>query len=383
MNSLTIARNMIKRKIGTRKGLMGFLILPCLVVSAVIFLMGGDGVTRSTILYVNHDNDIAGQHMEHVLAGKADYQLKQVDTEAELRDEIVRQKGEAGFVIPKGFTSSLLKGETPQVPVYKIKDSEADAALRLEINGIVSGIQQTSRLLSGEQTDQAKEKLNEVLQEVEKGNVQAVKTDLGIQPKPGLYSITGFTLLFLMGLISSTVTLIIEDRTEGTMARMFTAPVRSWEIALGNFLGSCTVGILQILIILSLSRYVLGYDYQVPFLPHFLVLAAFMLVAMGIASTVGGMVRSPQTAGTINTLILTPTCMLGGCFWPLSIMPDFMQRIADFIPQKWAIEAVDKMSAGGGWSSIGFPMLILGLMAVLLLAVGSVVLRPSSSRPPV
>ena len=49
----------------------------------------------------------------------------------------------------------------------------------------------------------------------------------------------------------------------------------------------------------------------------------------------------------INSMIVTPTCMLGGCFWPLAIMPEFMQKIANLHPAKWAIEAVEIAATGG------------------------------------
>ncbi|MGV2806473.1 ABC transporter permease, partial [Clostridium perfringens] len=139
---------------------------------------------------------------------------------------------------------------------------------------------------------------------------------------------------FMMTLISSVVSMMIDDRRQRTLSRMYTAPVRAYQIALGNFLGSLVVGSLQVIIVLALSRYVLRYDYGIPLLLHFLILMAFMMVSLGLASTVAGLIRNGQNAAMINSMIVTPTCMLGGCFWPLAIMPEFMQKIANFIPQK-------------------------------------------------
>ena len=46
---------------------------------------------------------------------------------------------------------------------------------------------------------------------------------------------------------------------------------------------------------------------------------------------------------------------------------------------KWAIEAVEIAATGGTLSDIALPLAVLGLMAVILLAVGSAILRPSES----
>ncbi|OPG99088.1 ABC transporter, partial [Chryseobacterium mucoviscidosis] len=85
-------------------------------------------------------------------------------------------------------------------------------------------------------------------------------TDLNLYARPGLSNVTGFTLMFMMTLISSVVSMIMDDRRQRTLSRMYTAPVRAYQIALGNFLGSLVVGSLQVVIVLVLSRYVLRYD---------------------------------------------------------------------------------------------------------------------------
>lgn len=150
-----------------------------------------------------------------------------------------------------------------------------------------------------------------VLKQAEQHNVGSTRTDYDLYPRQTLGVITGLTLMFLMALVTSSVSRITDDRRGRTMMRMFSAPVRSYEIALGNFLGSALVGMIQITVVLVLGKWVLRYDYQLPLLLYFLVLAAFMLVSMGIASTVAGLIRNPRNAGMLNSLILTPTCMLG------------------------------------------------------------------------
>lgn len=134
---------------------------------------------------------------------------------------------------------------------------------------------------------------------------------------------------------------------------------------------------IQIVIVLGVSRWLIHYDAGIPFGIHFIILAAFMLVSMGLASTVAGLIRNPKNANMLNSLVIMPTCMIGGCFWPISFMPDYMQKLANFVPQRWVIQAVETISAGGTLSDITLPLLILFGMAAILLTVGSAILRPS------
>ncbi|MNI12716.1 Inner membrane transport permease YbhS [compost metagenome] len=380
MNSFTIAWNMIKRTIGTKKGMIMHILLPCIVISLVIGLLGQDDSSEASIIYVDKDGSEASQFLLNELAASPDYLLKEIDNEADLREKIIGDQAAAGFVIPAGFTDDLRSGNIPSIPMYELKVSEGSYTLRLKLNILTQGmVSSASQIRNSSQADDHAT-FTKVLSQTSEHKISSVTDDLHLYPKPGLSFVTGFTLMFLMGLVSSSVSQIVDDRRRRTMTRMFSAPVRAWEIASGNFLGSFFVGILQIAMILVLSNYLLGYDYGVPIFLHFIVLGAFMLVAMGISSAVAGLIRNSQQASIINSLIITPTCMIGGCFWPISFMPEFMQKAANFVPQKWTIEAVEILSSGNDLSGITIPLLILGLMALILLAFGSAVLRPSDAN---
>ncbi|ASA24455.1 ABC transporter permease [Paenibacillus donghaensis] len=378
---LAISWNMVRRSIGSKKGFLAFIILPCFVVAGIVAVTGKMGPEPATVLYVNADHAPGGDHLLEELQVAGGYELVEAADEAELKEAITNQQGEAGIVIPADYTQGLLAGESAQLTVYELKASEASIMLRMKLEAIGSQLQSSAALagMPAAEAGEPHEKLAVLLKQAEQHRVGSTRTDYNLYPREGQGIVTGLTLLFLMGLVTSSVSLIMDDRRGRTMMRMFSAPVRAHEIALGNFLGSFMVGLIQIMVVLMLGRWVMRYDYETPMYLYFLVLAMFMLVSMGLASTVAGLIRNPNNAGMMNALILTPTCMLGGCFWPLSIMPDYMQKAANFVPQKWAIQAIDVAATGGGWNELWLPFAVLGLMAAILLAIGSAILRPSEA----
>ncbi|WP_342553002.1 ABC transporter permease [Paenibacillus sp. FSL R7-0652] len=384
MNSLNIAWLMIRRTLGRKRGVIAFLLLPCLVVTGAVALFGSEQAGRAVIPYVNMDQGAAGTWMIKELSRMKEYSFKPMSSETEVKSDVVRQKGNMGLVIPAGYTQSLLHGEQASIELIEMRVSESSYILRAAVQGAADGLKQTAaavRTFSSVSSVNgaavsSDEKFEQVLQEAGRHTLSGEALNLQLYPKPGLNNVTGFTIMFMMGLLTSAVAVIMEDRKQRTMARMYTAPVRSYEIALGNFLGSLAIGIIQIVLVLGISRWVLQYDAGIPFGTHFLILGAFMLVSMGLASTVSGLIRETKNASMLNSLIIVPTCMIGGCFWPLSIMPNYMQKLANFVPQKWTIQAVETISAGGTLADITLPLLILTVMAVILLAVGSVILRP-------
>lgn len=381
-NIFTIGWNMVKRTIGTRKGLLIFILLPSIVVAAIISITGGMEGSDAVLLYSNKDTGAAGKHLIAELGNSGDYRLVQRSDETDLKEGVISQDGAAGLWIPENYTADILQGSPPQITVYELKTSEDSILIKMKAEAVAAQMLSTAATVKAAASpgDEGKEaQFAAILDQAEQNYVSAVRTDYDLYPRQTLGVITGMTLMFLMSLVTSSVSLIMADRQGRTMMRMFSAPVRSYEIALGNFLGSSLVGLIQIAVVLILGKWVLRYDYEVPIYLYFLILAVFMLVSMGVAGTVAGLIRNPKNASMLNSIILTPTCMLGGCFWPLSIMPDYMQKAANFVPQKWAIQAVDIAAAGGGWDELWLPFAVLGLMAAVLLTVGSAILRPNEA----
>lgn len=360
---------------------MVFILLPGVVVAAIISLTGGMGEGPATVLYANSDTGAAGRHLITELEQAGEYKFEPRRDEAALKEATIKQEGTVGVFIPAGYTAALMAGDPLQISIYELRASESSIMMKLKITATAAQIAEAARTVAAASggTGDMQAQLAAVLKQSEQHNVGSTRTDYDLYPRQTLGVVTGMTLMFLMALVTSSVSQITDDRRGRTMMRMFSAPVRSYEIALGNFLGSFLVGMIQILVVLVLGKWVLRYDYEMPLFLYFLVLAAFMLVSMGIASTVAGLIRNPRNAGMLNSLILTPTCMLGGCFWPISIMPEYMQKLANFTPQKWAIQAVDIAATGGGWNELWLPFAILGLMAAVLLAIGSAILRPNEA----
>jgi ABC-2 type transport system permease protein len=379
-NIWTIGWHMVKRTIGSRKGLMLYILLPSIVVAGIISITGGlENSSTATLLYTNLDNGAGSRHLLAELESSGDYKLAESGSEQDMKESVIGQDGIAGLLIPQDYTAQLLDGKEPQLTVYELKITEDSVLVKMKAAAIARQMLVTAATVKGAGSADPAGQFAAILQQAEQHNAGSVRTDYDLYPRQTLGVITGMTLMFLMSLVTSTVNQIMDDRKGRTMMRMYSAPVRAYEITLGNFCGSFLVGIIQIAVVLVLGKWVLRYDYEVPMYLYFLVLAAFMLVSMGIAGTVAGLIRNPRNAGMLNALILTPTCMLGGCFWPLSIMPEYMQKAANFTPQKWAIQAVDIAATGGGWSELWLPFAVLGLMAVILLALGSATLRPNEA----
>ncbi|MBD0379280.1 ABC transporter permease [Paenibacillus sedimenti] len=382
MNSFYIALNMLRRTLLQKKGFLIYVVIPAAVISFIIGVVGQQHTNQSNIEYINADRGPLGAHLVHELSTLPDYQLTEAPSEQSLKEHVIKQKVSAAVMIPEGFSDTMMRGSTAEVDLFQISLNESTYSLKLNLDSTLSRYKEIIDLQQsiGLQNEALADAVEKTIVQMEKHQVKAAVTDYDLYTNPNMSTVIGFMLLFMMGLINNTVTVIMEDRRHRTMARMYTAPVRSAEIVLGNFLGSFLVGTLQVLAILLFTRYVINYDYGLPFLPHFIIIEFFLLASMGIASAIAGMVKNSTNINIINSIVITPTSMLGGCFWPISVMPDWMQKISNFVPQTWVIDAIERMASGQTLSEMWMHMGILSLFALILLGVGSVILKPGEAE---
>lgn len=381
MNSWHIAKNLIRRTVQGKKGILLYLIVPSIVISMFIGILGKETSTIANIGYINHDHGSLGDHLINQLALNTNYHLILVDSNELLKNKVVDGETQAAFIIPESFTKKILMDENGSIEMFQLNLNEASFTLKIQINQVIQLMQNSIQTVKNQEENPISQiaQLEKLIQQQQKQFVSGEVTDYKLYANPALYLITGFLLMFMMGLVNSSVSTVLEDRKQMTLTRMYAAPVRSYEIIIGNFMGSMFLGMIQIIAVLLLTKYILHFNYGVSLVSHFIILTFFLLAIMGLASAIAGLVRNSANVGAINSLIITPTCMIGGCFWPIEIMPDFLQKLANFVPQKWTIDAITRMSTGESLIQVGMNLAILGLFAVILLAFGLAFLKPSEN----
>ncbi|MGB8956665.1 MAG: ABC transporter permease, partial [Tumebacillaceae bacterium] len=107
-------------------------------------------------------------------------------------------------------------------------------------------------------------------------------------------------------------------------------------------------------------------------IPTLIVLvSAMMFCVVGLGLFIAGFVKTTEQQSTIGSIVIISTCMLGGIYWPLDIVSDTMRKIADFVPQTWAMEGFTQVVARGGTlADIGTQVAVLLAFAAVFLVAG-------------
>jgi ABC-2 type transport system permease protein len=95
----------------------------------------------------------------------------------------------------------------------------------------------------------------------------------------------------------------------------------------------------------------------------------------------GTVFRTPQHATSLGPWIGVALGMLGGCMWPLEVVPPFMKTLAHLSPASWAMDAYLGLIFDHATAFEVVPdAAIVFAFAVVIAMFGIVRLRPQLSR---
>lgn len=379
MNSLHIALLLIKRVLSRKRSVFGNLILPALLIILAISLISGDNETQVKLVTVNLDQGPLGavflkdweRNPQFILHASAGVQ--------EAMERVAGKEADLMVIVPAAFTDNILSGKPAGLEInqqdYNGAMSLAEPAARSMAGQLAAALEELQGAgAAGPQ--ELLERISAMYKDKWDHSPAFKETRHRLLGDQRLVLSTGLLVLFILTLVSSGMSIVMDDRRNRTLQRMYASPVSELQIAAGHILGCLFLGTLQITFVLVVPHFFMGGVPGIGFFSHWLVMECFLVAALGVTSAVAGFARNPENSGALNMLVITPTCMLGGCFWPLDVMPDSMQKLANFVPQKWALEAVAMLSRGTGLPGVRLHLAILLLFGIVLLSFGTSVLRP-------
>jgi ABC-type multidrug transport system permease subunit len=172
--------------------------------------------------------------------------------------------------------------------------------------------------------------------------------------------VSGYLVMFVFFAAAQSAEMIVRERQNLTLERLLTSSVRKESILGGVFLGTSAKGLLQIIIFWLVGIFIFKADLGRS--PAAVVLVSILMVLMSAAFSVmlATLVKTQRSAGSVAVLASLTLAPLGGCWWPLSITPRWMQFIAKVTPHAWANIAFNKlMLFGADFSSVVPEMLAL------------------------
>jgi len=186
---------------------------------------------------------------------------------------------------------------------------------------------------------------------------------------PSSFVVPGYLVMFVFFAAAVSSESIVRERQNHTLERLLASSVRKESIIGGIYLGNIFKGLVQIAIFWIFGIFVFNVD--LGFAPWAVVLISLLMVLMSAAFSVmlATLVRTQRSAGALAVLVSLLLAPLGGCWWPLFIVPRWMQFIAKITPHGWANDGFNKlMIFGASPSAVTWNMVaLIGFAAAFII----------------
>src|SRR5450759_4400618 len=165
---------------------------------------------------------------------------------------------------------------------------------------------------------------------------------------PAGYSYSAPTMLVLFEFLNAVAggAAIIQTRKYGVFARALAAPIRPRDLVLGEGLCNLALALIQSVLIVVVGAVMFDVSWGDPAAAVALVVV-WALVGTGAGMVSGTLFRTPEQATAIGPAVGIAFGMLGGCMWPLEIVPRSARLAGHAFPHAWAVDAWTNLLSRG------------------------------------
>ena len=177
---------------------------------------------------------------------------------------------------------------------------------------------------------------------------------------PSNWTLPGYLVMFVFFSAALSAEAIVRERQNHTLERLLASSVKRGSILGGIFAGTATKGLIQILLFWAVG--ILAFSTDLGLSPAAVIILSILMVIMSSAFGImlATLVKTQRSAGSIAVLTSLALAPLGGCWWPLFILPKWMQALAKITPHGWATTGFNKlMLYGADFGAVVPEMLVL------------------------
>ncbi len=357
--------------------LFSFFLMPVFMMVMVGFIFPNENVLKNAHIGLsNLDNGFYSQGFEETLKkfktsdGDKIFNIKKYKNLKKIREGIKSHEVNGGIYIPANFSQKITNGE--KATIYIVEDQANPQASQMYNQILTQVVSAYSKSIAAEvikarikfQTERVASDETLSIRNI-RNLIDPIKAEFkGIVPgkhnyfqfvAPGIIAMIVMTAV-LTGLAAS----ISREKEQGTLDGVLVSPVDRLAIILGKALAQTVRGLVQGSLVLLLAWLVFGVKVYGSLLLVFLILILGVFSFVGLGILVSASAAEQETATQLLFMFQFPMLFLSGVFFPITMMPKFVQYISKVIPLTYAIEALRKVIVlGATFSSISHELLVL------------------------
>ena len=280
-------------------------------------------------------------------------ELRTVGTRAEARRLVDDGDVSAALVIPAGFSTAARSAAPARLEVVGDVDAPIGTLVARSLAASYAAELDAARLAAaaavhaGRSPQQAAERASALPRPIEVADVTAEEKGLDATT----YYAAGMAVFFLFFTVQLGITSLLDEKRDGTLARLFAAPVPRRAILAGKVLTSLVVGLVSMTVLVVATSLLLGADWGDPLGVGLLVVAG-VLAATGATALTTTWARTQEQAAAAQSVVALVLAIVGGTFFPVEQAGGLLARVSLLTPHAWFLEGLGDVTAGAGASDV-------------------------------
>ena len=354
-----IAGKDLKRSVRDRSAIATAVIAP-LALAFILSTVLGDadgGSLNVTFAVVDQDGGPASAVLvDDILPSLEEEGLELVESDSVEEARTMAEAGDvaAAFVLPEGFTEDVQSTEPAEMTI--ITNPESDIGVQVA-EGIAEGyaaelnaVRLSIGVIAGAEGTATQAEIQEL-----QADANALQTPARLvessadsrQFDSNTFFAAGIGVFFLFFTAQLGAVSLLQERKEGTLARLMAAPVSRGAIVGAKAIYSFVLGAVSMAILIVASHFLMDARWGDPIAVTVVVLSA-VFAAMGLQSLVATLATTDEQAAGYGAIVGVTLGLLGGTFFPIAQAPGLIAQITFVSPHSWIMRALGEISGGAG-----------------------------------
>ncbi|MDC2865841.1 ABC transporter permease [Bacillus sp. BP-3] len=343
-----------------KKGLLIIIGLPIAGALLSFLIYGNVGQGTLRIGVVNHENQYIANDTVKFIEGLDHVKVSKIQS-SEIEENLASKKLDAVITLDSGFSQSVRDGKPSHIEVSSIKGEQITSFIKSYLYNYIDNITAISKVAKDDQS-----KFDQMYTGYQKNSFKLTAHTLKdtSKNKDMTNQTVGYLMMFMLFSAVNFSELILKEKENRTYFRLLSTPIDGRKYILSNVAVNMVIMMVQIIVTVLFMTNVFHIDPNIPLIVMIGLLMIFGLIAIGLSLAIVSFAKNSASANAMQNIIITPTCLLAGCFFPFDIMPASVQKIAEFLPQRWLLDTIMKLQQGTQFADIYLNILILFAFAI-------------------
>ena len=342
-----LVRKDLRIYIADRRSVMISFLTPVILACFIGYLFQNTGKsdqpTKVDVLIVDQDNtDLSSDLIARMKKSPA-FNVKEAD-EATAQRKVSKGEIALAVVVPKGFSDLSVQAMTEQTAAPDFRLLE-DPSRGIEV-GMAKGslirltMQSVTKQVFGSAASTEDAQLPFKLKD------ETQSSDHKGDSSPAAHAFAGMAMQGLLFWAIESAMTLLRERRMGIWRRLRSSPVSPFMFLLAKGISAAIRAMAILLVVFGVGMTVFKFHIEPKvgnYIGFALVAGAASLMSATFGLFVAALGKNEQQSRGLSILAVLGMCMLGGAWFPISLMPSAFQMVSKAIPIAWAVDGFDGM----------------------------------------